>query len=201
MIDFPEISPAQRFRDLRSQIVSCHRCHLSRTRTNAVPGDGPRKTELMFVGEAPGRTEDAQGKPFVGRAGRILDQLLNLIGVERNAIFIGNIVKCRPISSSGGDRRPTKEEISICSPYLDQQISIIGPSFICTLGDTSTRYILEKYRIKPERISKLHGRIFDVGSMKIIPMFHPAAILYRRELEEAMKEDFRILESLLKVTP
>lgn len=192
------MSPAQRFRNLRRQIVSCQRCHLSRTRTNAVPGDGPWKTALMFVGEAPGRMEDAQGKPFVGRAGRILDHLLNLIRVKRDEIFIGNIVKCRPISSSGGDRRPTKEEISICSMYLDQQISIIRPRFICTLGDTSTRYVFEKYGIKPERISTLHGRIFDVGSLKIIPMFHPAAVLYRRELEEAMKRDFRSLENLLR---
>lgn len=155
----------------------------------------------MFVGEAPGRTEDTQGKPFVGRAGGILDQLLNLINIKRDEVFIGNIVKCRPISSSGRDRRPTKEEISTCCTYLDQQISIIRPSFITTLGDTSTRYIFEKYGIKPERISKLHGRIFDIGSSKIIPMFHPAALLYRRELEEAMKEDFRTLESLLKGAP
>ena len=155
----------------------------------------------MFVGEAPGRTEDAQGKPFVGRAGKILDQLLKLIGIKRSEVFIGNIVKCRPISSSGGDRRPTKEEISICSVYLDQQIAIIRPKFICTLGDTSTRYILEKYGIKPERISRLHGRIFNVGTLKIIPMFHPAAVLYRRELEEAVKKDFQNLESLLRDAP
>ncbi len=192
------LNRVEELRRLKGTIISCRRCHLAETRTNAVPGEGPPSTALMFVGEAPGKSEDAQGKPFVGRAGTILDRLLKSINIVRDEVFIGNVLKCHPISPSGRDRRPNNEEISICSPYLDQQIEIIEPKVICTLGDTATRYILEKYGIKPRRISKLRGRIFDTGSLKIIPVFHPAAALYRRELEDTMRRDFHKLADLLK---
>jgi len=110
-------------------------------------------------------------------------------------------LKCRPISPSGGDRRPTGEEISICSPYLDRQLEIISPRFICTLGDTATRHILGRCGIKPRRITEIHGRVFDTGQLKIIPMFHPAAALYRKGLEDTMRKDFQKLGRLLRRQP
>ncbi len=184
---------------LRRQIVSCQKCRLARTRKHAVPGEGTPNASLMLIGEAPGRTEDLQGKPFVGQAGRFLDSLLEAAEVKRDEVFIGNILKCRPTSPSGRDRRPAKEEVTVCTPYLDQQIEAIEPKFILTLGDTATRYVFKKYGLEQEGISRIHGSVFNAGPLKIVPMYHPAAALYRKDLEEVIREDFRRLGDQLKV--
>ena len=178
-------------------IAACQRCELAKTRTKVVPGEGLHRAEVMFIGEAPGREEDVQGRPFVGRAGKLLDRLLAEIGIGRNEVFIGNVLKCRPTSLEGKDRRPTEQEVSACSHFLDSQIEKIKPKVVCTLGDTATHYILRKYGIKPDGISKIHGRVFEADKLKIIPLYHPAAALYTYRLEKVMREDFMKLKSIL----
>jgi len=188
---------AMELEQIGAAIAACQRCRLAKTRIKVVPGEGPHRAEVMFIGEAPGRDEDAQGRPFVGRAGKLLDRLLAEIEIGRNKVFIGNVLKCRPVSSEGKDRRPTEQEVSACSHFLDSQIEKIKPKVICALGDTATRYILRRYGIKPDGISRIHGRVFEADKLKIIPLYHPAAALYTYRLERVMREDFGKLKSVL----
>ncbi len=182
---------------LAEAIRRCRKCPLHRARNRAVPGEGPHDAAIFFIGEGPGRAEDREGRPFVGRAGKVLDGLLSGIGLERARVFIGNVVKCRPIDARGGDRRPTEEEVKACSPYLDKQLELIRPRIICTLGDTATRYALKRYGLAPSRIRELHGRALRVGDSILLPMFHPSAALYRARLMASMREDFGRLRALL----
>jgi len=188
------------------EIRHCTRSHLSMTRTNSVPGEGSSNARVMFIGEGPGRQEDLEGRPFVGRAGRLLDELLASIKLDRKSVYITNIVKCRPSTETldetlppekARDRKPTSEEIAACAPYLEAQINAIKPQIICTLGDTATRFILEKYGLKTGNISKVHGRTYSADNVKIIPMYHPAAALYTAELREILEKDFKKLAGLL----
>jgi len=191
------VGSVKELEEISAAIAACQRCKLAETRIKVVPGEGSRKAGVMFIGEAPGREEDAQGRPFVGRAGKLLDRLLAEIGIGRSEVFIGNVLKCRPTSLEGKDRKPTEQEISACSHFLDSQIEKIKPKVICTLGDTATQYILRKYGINPEGISKIHGRAFKAGNLKIIPLYHPAAALYTYGLERVMREDFKKVKSIL----
>jgi len=191
------VGPVEDLEEISAAIAACQRCELPKTRTKVVPGEGSHKAEVMFIGEAPGREEDVQGRPFVGRAGKLLDRLLAEIGIRRKEVFIGNVLKCRPVSSEGKDRKPTEREVSACSHFLDSQIEKIKPKVICTLGDTATQYILRKYGIKPDRISKIHGRVFEADRLKIIPLYHPAAALYTYRLETVLRKDFKKLKSIL----
>ena len=163
---------------LRAQVASCTRCPLHATRTNTVPGEGDANADIMFIGEAPGRSEDIQGKPFVGRAGGVFDQLLNSIGLTREQIYLCNILKCRPPNN----RNPLAGEISACVGSLDLQIKIVDPKVIGTLGNFATTYIFEKFNVPPAKISSVAGRVIDVetpfGPKKIVPVFHPAVATY-----------------------
>jgi uracil-DNA glycosylase family 4 len=183
--------------EISEAIAACQRCRLAETRIKVVPGEGSYKAEVMFIGEAPGKEEDLQGRPFVGRAGKLLDGLLAEIEIGRSEVFIGNVLKCRPTSSEGKDRKPTEQEVSACSQFLDSQIEKIKPKVICTLGDTATQYILRKYGLKPDGISKIHGKVFEAADVKIIPLYHPAAALYTYRLERVIREDFKRLKSIL----
>jgi len=145
---------------LRKQIASCQRCSLHKTRTNTVPGEGDIEADIMFIGEAPGRNEDLQGKPFVGRAGDIFDQLLHSIHLTRDQIYLCNILKCRPPDN----RNPLPHEIQSCIGSLDIQIKVINPEIIGTLGSFATAYIFEKFSVEPAKISSVHGKIFDVDT-------------------------------------
>lgn len=195
--------------EINQKIQSCRKCHLSETRTNAVPGEGSSNATIVIVGEGPGRQEDLEGSPFVGRAGRLLDELLVSIKIDRKSVYITNIVKCRASTRSSNetalqqqarDRKPTSEEIAACAPYLEEQMRIIEPQMICTLGDTATQFILEKHGLKTGNISRIHGRTYSTGRVKIVPMYHPAAALYTAELKDVMKKDFRRLSGLLSQT-
>ncbi|GAB6134499.1 type-4 uracil-DNA glycosylase [Thermococcus prieurii] len=183
---------------LEERIRNCRKCPLGGLRTNAVPGSGSYDAKVMFVGEAPGYWEDQKGLPFVGRAGKVLDELLAGIGLSRDEVYITNIVKCRPPEN----RDPTEEEIKACSPYLDRQIDIIRPKVIVPLGRHSMRYILEKFGFKPEPISKIHGETFEArtlfGKIIIMPMYHPAAALYRPPIREELEKDFVKLAKILE---
>jgi len=176
--------------DYYNQIKNCNHCQLQATRTNLVFGDGDENADLMFVGEAPGKNEDIQGKPFVGAAGKLLNKLLGEIGLKREDVYIANIIKSRPPDN----RDPLPEEIEACKPYLIEQIKIIGPKVIATLGAHATRTMLKKNVI----ISKVHGQVFKIGKFKVIPIFHPAAALYRGSVLEDLKNDFSQLKKLIE---
>ena len=185
--------------ELHSKVVHCTRCRLAKTRTLAVPGEGDVHAQLMFIGEGPGRTEDRTGRPFVGRAGKLLDEMLKEIGLHRDEVFITNVVKCRPVSPEGRDRKPAEDEISTCALlYLEKQIDMIKPNVICTLGNTATTYILHKQGLEPGMISKIHGKTLTTRRFKIMPMYHPAAALYTNELRKAIRRDFKNLKALLE---
>ncbi|ACS34316.1 Uracil-DNA glycosylase [Thermococcus gammatolerans EJ3] len=184
-------------RKLEEKIRNCRKCPLGQLRTNAVPGSGSYDAKVMFVGEAPGYWEDQKGLPFVGRAGKVLDELLEGIGLSRDDVYITNIVKCRPPEN----RDPTEEEIRACSPYLDMQIDIIRPKVIVPLGRHSMGYLLRKFGFEPEPISKIHGKVFRAntlfGRIIIMPMYHPAAALYKPPLREELRKDFEKLRKIL----
>ena len=177
---------------IEKEIKECKKCPLYKTRKNAVPGEGGFQRRIMFVGEAPGRREDELGRPFVGAAGKFLDELLASIGLSRKDVYITNIVKCRP----PGNRDPTDEEIKLCSPYLDRQIAVMKPKIICPLGRFSAKYILEKFGFEMGKISKIQGKVFE-GNILILPMYHPAAALYHQNLKSELYKSFEVLKSLL----
>jgi len=180
-----------RIEKLRKQIAGCTRCSLHQTRTHTVPGEGDINADIMFIGEAPGKNEDLQGLPFVGRAGDIFDKLLKSIDLTREQIYLCNILKCRPPDN----RNPLSSEISACIGSLDLQIKIVNPKVIGTLGNFSTAYIFEKFGIPPAKISAVAGKIIDVttpfGPKKIVPVFHPAVATYNVHKTDLLIEHFQ----------
>lgn len=175
---------------IAEQVSSCTKCELHKGRTKAVPGEGPTHAEIMFIGEGPGAREDKLGRPFVGAAGRFLDELLEQADVTRADVWITNVVKCRP----PGNRDPQLVEIETCtSNYLDNQIKIVNPSIIVTLG----RHSMSKFFTKA-KITQIHGQMQKVGSRFVIPMFHPAAALHQSSLKPVILADFAKLPELLK---
>jgi len=188
---------------IKQEILQCKKCSLYKTRHKPVIGEGNLDAKIMFVGEAPGFNEDKKGRPFVGSAGKVLDELLTSVGIKREDVYITNVVKCRPTTPSLENRSPSAEEIKACSPYLERQIRIIQPEIICTLGNYSTNFIFEKYGMgdKIEGISKLHGKIFEVKTLfhatKIIPFYHPAVAVYNPKEKEILLKDFKILKGFL----
>ena len=179
------------------EVVVCVKCPLWKNRKKAVPGEGNPESPIMFIGEAPGQSEDIEGKPFVGAAGKFLETLLSEIGLSRDEVFIGNIVKCRPPRN----REPMPSEIQTCTPYLDRQIRIIKPKFIVTLGNHSTAYIFSKANLLFSSITKTHGNFFQATildmQITIFPTFHPAAALYSAKYKEALQRDFQLLKKEL----
>jgi len=156
-------------RALRAEIGDCTRCKLHKGRTNIVFGEGNPSARLMFIGEGPGRDEDLKGRPFIGEAGQLLDRLINRMGFNREDVYIANIVKCRP----AGNRDPEEDEVSTCIGFLKQQIELIGPEVIMTLGRIAAHALLE---IKIP-ITKLRGKFQSYGSTPVMPTFHPAYLL------------------------
>ena len=186
---------------LSKSIKSCQKCTLSKTRTYAVPGEGSLDSKILFVGEAPGSNEDKQGRPFVGRAGKILDELLKSINLRREDVYIANILKCRPPQN----RNPNRDEIELCTDYLDSQIDLINPFIIVPLGNFSYQYIFEKYGLSNDKISKVHGKIFKKqtlqGILYFIPMYHPAVATYNPNKKDELLHDFKSLQSILNSIP
>ena len=179
-------------------IEFCKKSPLYKDGTFPVFGEGSLNADIMLVGEAPGYNESITGKPFCGAAGKILDELLESVGLKREGIFITNIVKLRPPNN----RNPTQEEIKSFAPFLDKQIEIINPKIICCLGNFSTGYIMKKFNLsnKLQGISKIHGQVFSVstlfGTIKIIPLYHPAVVTYDANMKDVLKEDFKKLTKL-----
>ena len=167
--------------EVASQVAVCKNCQLSFSRKKAVPGEGPLDAEIMLIGEGPGFYENEQGRPFVGAAGKFLDELLEKAGVSRKDVFITNVVKCRP----PGNRDPMPEELQACGSYLERQIEVIGPLIIVTLG----RYSMARF-LSNAKISEVHGQPTWVRGRLIIPMFHPAAALHQPSLKTSVERDF-----------
>jgi uracil-DNA glycosylase family 4 len=183
---------------MEKAIKECKRCELWKTRTNPVIGEGSLSARILFVGEAPGYNEDLKGKPFVGKAGKVLDELLESAGLQRAEVYIANVLKCRP----PGNRNPLTDEIIACTPYLDAQLELIEPEIIATLGNFSLSYIFAKFRLKLEKISKIHGEVFTIstiaGIKRIIPLYHPAVATYNPKMKEVLIDDFKALAKTLR---
>jgi DNA polymerase len=174
---------------LSAHIGDCDRCTLGETRTTLVFGVGDPHADLVFVGEAPGRNEDLQGEPFVGAAGKLLDELLEGIGLTRDQVYIANVLKCRP----PGNRDPQQAEIDTCTPFLAEQIRLIDPTVVATLGNFATRFMLDTTR----GITGLRGKLFHVEGRRIVPLFHPAAALYTPAKRDVLAEDFQRIRRVL----
>ena len=175
--------------EIRAQVAGCTRCPLHEGRTNVVFGEGNPQARVLIVGEAPGKNEDLQGRPFVGAAGKYLDELLAIAGLEREDVFIANVLKCRP----PGNRDPRPEEIQACTPFLREQTRTISPEYIVTLGNFSTKFILKT----DTGITRLHGKPTKDCNFTAFSIFHPAAALYDRSKRVALEEDFATLGRLL----
>lgn len=168
--------------DVGREVRACELCRLHQSRTNAVPGEGRSNADIMFIGEGPGFHEDQQGRPFVGAAGKFLEELLAGLGMRREDVYITNLVKCRP----PGNRDPQEDELRTCTTtYLERQIELIDPKVIVTLG----RFSMARY-FPNAKISEIHGKPKSVGGRLIVPMYHPAAALHQPSLRDAVKSDF-----------
>ena len=174
--------------DLYEEIAPCQLCTLSKTRTLVVPGEGAENADIVFIGEAPGWHEDKQGRPFVGPAGKFLDDLLGLIGFARSDVYIANIIKCRPPNN----RDPLPPEISACEKWLDRQLEIIKPRMIVTLG----RYSMSRY-FPGQVISKIHGTSKVEDGIIYFAMYHPAAALHQQKLRQVIEDDMRKIPQVL----
>ncbi len=180
---------AEGLEGIAAEVRVCVLCPLSKTRKNAVPGEGPSDAPVMVVGEAPGANEDQQGRPFVGSAGRNLEDLLSRAGLARSNVFITNVVKCRP----PGNRRPLKGEMDACHPYLRRQLETIKPKFVVLLGDAALKEFFPD-----SSLASLHGKPTKRGGLTFVPMYHPAAMIYNRSLTQTLEEDFTKLGKLLR---
>ena len=180
--------------EIAKQISTCTKCLLNESRMNTVPGEGNPDAELMFIGEGPGQVEDKQGRPFVGPAGKLLEELLGTIDLKREDVYIGNVIKCRP----PGNRDPLPGEVEACWPYLREQIKSINPKLIILLG----RHAMEKF-IPNKKISQVRGKplrreIQGIGKLIFYPIFHPAAALHQERFMEPLKIDFRRIPRVIE---
>ena len=174
---------------LAERVAACVRCDLSRTRLNVVFGEGSQRAELLFVGEAPGEEEDLQGRPFVGRAGRLLDELIERIGLSRKDVYICNVLKCRPPNN----RDPEPQEAESCRSFLESQIEIIRPRVICTLGRHAYNTLLGK----DERITRIRGVLTEYKGIKVLPTYHPSFLLRNQSAMKDAYEDMEKVKALL----
>lgn len=173
---------------IAEQVRGCTACELCRSRTHAVPGEGNPNARIMLIGEGPGYHEDQQGRPFIGNSGKFLSELLAKAGLQREDVFITNVVKCRP----PGNRDPMPDEIAACSAYLDAQLELIDPDVVVTLG----RFSMQRW-FRNERISKIHGEPRKDDGRLVVPMYHPAAALHQASLRTTIEEDFAKLPKIL----
>ncbi len=184
--------------EIEEKIRSCRRCELWKFKTNYVPGEGNPNARIVFVGEAPGREEDRQGRPFVGNAGKYLTEVMERFGLRREDVFITNVLKCRPPNN----RDPKPEEIEACKPFLIEQLNAIKPDVIVCLGRHSAKTIFELFGIDFPGITRVRGKVFEVErwgkKVKVVAVYHPAAVLYRPQLKDAFEKDFAKVVDLAK---
>jgi uracil-DNA glycosylase family 4 len=175
------MSAAEGLERIAGEVVVCERCPLHESRKHAVPGEGPADASVVIVGEGPGGSEDEQGRPFVGSAGRNLDGLLSHAGLKREDVFITNVVKCRP----PGNRRPRRGELDACHPYLRRQLETINPRLIVLLGDTALKEFFPD-----ATLGALHGKVTRRGEQEFFATYHPASMIYNQSLGATLEEDF-----------
>jgi DNA polymerase len=183
------MSSEELLKEIAAEVSVCQKCRLCQGRTKAVPGEGDPQARILFIGEGPGYNEDQQGRPFVGPAGRLLEEALASIQLKRSDVFIANVVKCRPPEN----RDPNPDEILACNDYLDRQIAAINPQAIVTLG----RYSMAKFFTKGEKISAIHGRARRENGRIYIAMFHPAAALRSSQTMDMFRADFKKIPMII----
>jgi len=190
----------QNLEEFKQQICNCNKCPLGKTKLNFVFGVGSPYSDIMFIGEGPGFQEDHKGEPFIGRAGMLLDKIIEAMGYKRSSVYIANIVKCHPMKDpsnpelKNNDRPPTQQEMQTCKPYLDKQIEIISPRVIVTLGASSTRALLNTEDV----ISSLRGKFAEYNGIKLMPTYHPAALLRNPNLKKDVWHDMKLVMAFLK---
>lgn len=176
--------------EVKARVLKCQACRLHETKKKYVFGDGNPDARLMFIGEAPGYNEDVQGIPFVGRAGKLLDKMLKAMELERKDIFIANILKCRPPNN----RNPLPEEVEACTGYLEEQIEIISPEVICSLGLFAGQFLVKNYSVK---MGDIRGKQFEYDGIKVIPTYHPAYLLRNPSAKKKVWDDMILVMKLL----
>lgn len=189
----PETDSARRLEELQKSIEGCGLCPLAETRNSIVFGSGSPSARVMIIGEAPGRNEDLHGVPFVGAAGKKLDDFLLAAGLDRADFYIANVVKCRPPSN----RNPHVGEINSCSPYLRQQIRAIWPDALICLGNFATQFVMHT----DKGVSELRGSLYTIGHFQVLPTFHPAACIYHPDYRDLLIDDLRLLKTWLDEHP
>lgn len=193
------MSKTDLLKQIKEEIIALSSSSLYTYRTEnkyfPVIGEGSHEAEIMFVGEAPGENEAKTGRPFCGRAGKLLDELLASINLPRENVYITNIVKDRPPKN----RDPLPEEIELYAPFLDRQIEIIRPKVVATLGRFSMEYVMRRYRMESQldTITRLHGKVIEDKDFKLVPLYHPAAAIYNQHLKSTLLEDFQVLKNLV----
>lgn len=189
-------SKTKQMNQITASVRSCGNCGLTETRNKVVLGAGNLDSKIVLVGEAPGRKEDESGLPFVGSAGKLLDRLLHAANLTRDDIFIGNIIKCRPPKN----RRPRKSEVAACEGYMMEQLEIMRPEIIAPMGNSSLSYFQDRFGLEKKVIGDVHGKVYEVeaswGMIKLIPLYHPAAAIYRRHLLGDLEKDMKKLSEL-----
>jgi uracil-DNA glycosylase family 4 len=184
----PELDRCQQLEQLQSLCLQCRGCGLREHVHGVVFGEGNGAADLLCVGEAPGADEDRQGRPFVGAAGKLLDKILASVDLQREAVYITNIAKCRP----PGNRLPKREEAECCFPYLVRQVELIRPRIIVCLGSLATQYLVHR----DARVTTARGQVFEKGGIKIVPTYHPAALLRDANKKKAVWQDFKLIKEL-----
>ena len=184
----------KKIKDIEKKVQNCQKCSLYKTRKNVVFGSGNINSKIFFIGEGPGKKEDETGIPFCGRAGKILNKLLELMRLKREDVYITSVLKCR----TPKNRKPKTKEVEKCSFYLEKQIEIINPEIIICLGKTAVDFIFKKFKIdKKEKMGKIRGKVINMGNKKIIPLYHPAYAIYKPQKFNIMKNDFIKLKEFL----
>ncbi|MFP4424022.1 MAG: uracil-DNA glycosylase [Candidatus Woesearchaeota archaeon] len=180
------------FEEIVSDVRNCTRCELHKTRRAPLVGEGPHDSEIMILGESPGYYEDMFGKHFIGEAGRLLDELLGIAGMERNKVYITNVLKCHPPRN----HNPSRGRINACLPYLRRQLALLQPRLIITLGKYATKVTCELYELPFTRISQMRGHLLT-GSLLVFPTFHPAYACHNPEKRYVLEEDFAVLKKII----
>lgn len=177
--------------EINKDIRNCTRCSLHKTKLNYVPGEGSFSPDVFFIGEGPGETEDRFGRPFIGKAGQLLDKILGKMGYNRDQVFIGNIIKCRPPKN----RNPLKDEVDACMPYLERQIEVLKPKVLVCLGKVALENLLDG----SYSITRVRGQCFEYNGIPVIPTFHPSYILHQRSQQEISKAKWNVWKDMQKV--
>jgi DNA polymerase len=190
-LHLPGSDPRADLAELNREILQCRRCRLHETKTHYVPGEGSNRPDILFVGEGPGETEDQFGRPFIGKAGQLLDKIIQKMGLRREDVFIGNVVKCRPPNN----REPLKDEVEACLPYLHQQLRILQPKVIVCLGKVALNNLLGT----SHSMGRIRGQLLSFGGIPLMATYHPAYILHKKDKEEITRAKWEVWEDMQKV--